>query len=513
MPYIAEGTYGCAFAPNIKCQDGKKAPKDAIGKIFSQPKHLKEERELTQKIVDIDPDGLFTVPFYGSCVTNMALADPSDKTHMCKHAQNLHVTTQLLYKNGGVDLKNLLRNFGSYKDLYIDDFIPMFLPLFKGVSKLIDNNLVHLDLKPENMLYNKESRRLYMIDFGLLTPLNKVYHKNYVLSWPYPYYPPEFAMYSSLDIELPQIMTNFDIYNVSQYIHFMKRYIDIEKETEAFVNKYKGKTKNFRELFNKVYVKKIDSYSLAMTFVEMVYYLNKNSMAHFRNKHMFDEFMTSVIIPLIRPDADIRMDTKQAFAKTTAILKKHEKSHSVPSPHKVPSPLKIKTPNIPSPSKDCRKLKREAIINLLKAQKKAVYGNKDKLCKRLIDNSKVKTAMTKTGLSKDECMKQKAKALQSLLVKHQKAKYGTKKVMCERLFKENQKKDKPKMVKRLPNIQTVSSVTNLTQTECEKQKGITIKALLSRYQKAKYGTKKVMCERLLSKTIKVRKPRAKKNEA
>jgi hypothetical protein len=240
---------------------------------------------------------------------------------------------------------------------------------------------------------------------------------------------------------------------------------------------------------------------------------------------MFDEFMTSVIIPLMRPDADVRMDVKEAFAKTNTIIKKYEKIHSVPSPRKVPSPVKIKTPNIPSPSKDCNKLKREEIIKLLKAQKKAVYGNKDKLCKRLIDNSKgqVKTAKTKTGLSIDECMKQKVKALQSLLVKHKKAKYGTKKVMCERLLKENQtkpdkkvkqvkqvkqdKQDKHKMIKRFPSIQSVSTTTNLSQAECEKLKGITIKALLSRHQKATYGTKKVMCERLLSKPSKVRKPK------
>ena len=176
MPYIAEGSYGCVFSPLLKCLNNKKTTSNQASKIFNNRDSMEEEKKLAEKINKIDTNGKWTVPYYGSCFINVKQTRPNDNINKCnKYAKHIPITEQLIYKNGGIDLNHFINNFELLKNtLFIDDLIPLFYNLLKGLKTLNEKQLAHCDIKPPNMLYDYDESKFYIIDFGLTTPYNKI---------------------------------------------------------------------------------------------------------------------------------------------------------------------------------------------------------------------------------------------------------------------------------------------------------------------------------------------------
>jgi len=435
MPYIAEGSYGCVFSPPLKCLNNKKTTASQAGKIFNTRDSMEEEKNLAEKINKIDPKGKWTVPYYGSCFINVEQTRPNDNIYKCnKYTKHIPTTEQLIYKNGGIDLNHFINNFELLKNtLFIDDLIPLFYNLLKGLRTLNEKQLAHCDIKPPNMLYDFDESKFYIIDFGLTTPYSNISSfSNYnMLNHVYPYYPPEFKIYVQLiihkdtNVNINDILENYSRYLPRGFFDFMSKYIDIPLQLKQFAIKCQKNKDVFKHKFNTEYVSKIDVFSLGMTFVEIFYRLSIKSQIKLRDKTFFDNFMKLVIVPMISMDADQRYDATKAYNMLKILLKKYNKNtHSSSSLSSIS--------NIKIPVSNCNKLKRIEIVELLKKQNKPVYGNKSVLCDRL--NNIIKSPEIIKTPEKD-CYKLKGAEIKQLLKKQNKPVYGTKKVMCERLLK------------------------------------------------------------------------------
>ena len=433
MSYIAEGTYGCVFTPPLKCE--KKTNKSQIGKIFQNKATMEEEKVLAEKIHNLDKEGKWTVRYFGDCIVNIQNIQENNDINKCnlidlKTATDIH---QLIYNNGGIDLDKLINN--NLNNFYIDDLIELFLPLLKGLVVLNNQKLIHCDIKPSNILYNSELNKLYIIDFGLLTAYNEIgtIEKDYLLEHSYPYFPPEFKIYSKLilhesNINILDILCNYNFYNKKTYIDFMSQFIDIPTEINLLIAKSSQNKDLFKEKFNKEYVSKIDVYSLGMTFIEIIYNISKKHSikSKIKNFNYFMDFIKTVIIPMIHIDPDKRCNAKEASNKLKILLKKYNIKQTNSSQSKSES----KSPTIPV--NNCHKLKRDEIIKLLKKQNKSIYGNKKILCDRL--NNIATSPKPPISTAQKNCEKQKAIEIKKQLELQKKAKYGTKKQMCERLL-------------------------------------------------------------------------------
>jgi len=435
MPYIAEGSYGCVFSPPLKCLNDKKTTSSQAGKIFNTRDSMEEEKKLAEKINKIDPKGKWTVPYYGSCFINVEQTLPNDNIYKCnKYTKHIPTTEQLIYKNGGIDLNHFINNFELLKNtLFIDDLIPLFYNLLKGLRTLNEKQLAHCDIKPPNMLYDFDESKFYIIDFGLTKPYNKISSfSNYnMLNHVYPYYPPEFKIYVQLiihkdtNVNINNILENYSRYLPRGFFDFMSKYIDIPLQLKQFAIKCQKNKDVFKHKFNTEYVSKIDVFSLGMTFVEIFYRLSIKSQIKLKDKTFFDNFMKLVIVPMINMDADQRYDATKAYNMLKILLKKYNK--------KADSSTSLSSiSNIKIPVNNCNKLKRTEIVELLKKQNKPVYGNKTVLCDRL--NNIIKSPKIIKTPEKN-CYKLKGVEIKQLLKKQNKPVYGTKKVMCERLLK------------------------------------------------------------------------------
>jgi serine/threonine protein kinase len=386
MPYIAEGSYGCVFSPPLKCLNNKKTTSNQAGKIFYSKDSMEEEKELAEKINKIDPNGKWTIPYYGSCFINVKETRQTDNIDKCnKYSKHIPITEQLIYKNGGIDLNHFTNNFEFFKNnIFIDDLIPLFYNLLKGLKSLNEKQIAHCDIKPPNMLYDFNEFKLYIIDFGLTTPYNNISSfSNYnMLNHIYPYYPPEFKIYFQLiihnktTVNTNDILENYSRYLPRGFFDFMSKYIDIPLQIKQFVIKCQKNKEVFKHKFKTEYVSKIDVFSLGMTFVEIFYRLSIKSQIKLKNKTFFDNFMKLVIVPMISMDADQRYDSIKTYNSLKILLKKYNKKTDSSSSLSSISNIKI-------PVSNCNKLKRTEIVELLKKQNKPVYGNKSVLCDRL----------------------------------------------------------------------------------------------------------------------------------
>ena len=212
--YIAEGTYGCAYRPSISCD--KKPPRpNTISKVFPTEDEAKIEYKIygniPPELVEAnDKDPFFIMPIH-RCEIKLQqlgaedlkcklLEKPYDKWSRSGQNANDLPLWQIIYPDGGIDIYKMLTLKSKKKRVSFDSMFMSMKSIFKGLVYLNRNNLVHQDIKPENLTFNDQLLRTYMIDFGLMTNMNDIYSSVnwHLVSHNYRYYPPEFTLASLL---------------------------------------------------------------------------------------------------------------------------------------------------------------------------------------------------------------------------------------------------------------------------------------------------------------------------
>ena len=283
--YLAQGSYGCVFAPNI-IGTNYQSNIENISKIVLK-ENIDEEFKSVNMFKDIDPENKYLV--YPIGVTNISDYDIDNQCELeeCKIITDKIGTTcgknkileelnkhfsNIIQPNGGIDLYSYLKNKPSSKDI-----TDKFLNLFKAVLLLNKNEICHRDIKLDNIVTNPTFR---LIDFGLTTTeknLKNKTHSDYgsviYLFWPLDY----------------SIIINND--NIKKPASFFKDYINDSITSNLKFSELQSKTEHvknhlvlscnifiehhylphrdngtlyklYEEIFNK-----LDCYSLGITFL------------------------------------------------------------------------------------------------------------------------------------------------------------------------------------------------------------------------------------------------------
>ena len=428
--FVNSGTYGCVFNPPIKCYRKKSTATltDAAGKLFDDDKAFKDEYNELKRIQKLDPTHEFTVPYIGHCKVHRKDFSPSDETDKCiRHiSPSRDKYTQMIYKFGGIDLNKYYKS-PSKTFIYFEDLIGLFLPLMEGIQRMVAKRVAHIDIKPENILLDVSVPKIYLIDFGLITPFNMIKYETHFLDHEYPYYPPEFKVLSLLEsgnysvtAAMDVFLMNFRFYNQSVFVKWVtSKWPNYLNELKRFFKQFTTSTLgNTQKIFEESYVDTIDSYGLAMTMIEVLYRLMSAKQIVLKNssKDFLNPLLTQVLFPMIHPDPLKRMTVDTAVP----MLKKLLKDVSPPpttAPAPPASPVVAPTPGIPrKPSEPrkttsseaapsaprpplsltkCLNLKLKEIQEFLRKFKLPVYGTKQAACKRLMDYLKTQPPYAK----------------------------------------------------------------------------------------------------------------------
>ncbi len=84
-----------------------------------------------------------------------------------KHGKRLAA----VFDDLGAESLDKLGLFGRFN---LQKFLPLAIKIVDVVGLIHSQNVIHKDINPSNILYNKATNRVYIIDFGLATKLSKV---------------------------------------------------------------------------------------------------------------------------------------------------------------------------------------------------------------------------------------------------------------------------------------------------------------------------------------------------
>jgi len=196
---ISEGGYGCVFHPKISCSGKETSNTKYISKIQKDNFNSNNEVYISSIIKNIPNYENFFSIVISSCKVSLSKIS-SDDISKCKntlHGVKNAVLFNLKYiKNMNLHSiltsKKLLNNYLA-NDMYsakhtIFIIINTFKLLLKIINKLNQTQIIHFDIKPDNILYDINRNIPIIIDYGISihkVKLNPTTYKKYF----YVFYP------------------------------------------------------------------------------------------------------------------------------------------------------------------------------------------------------------------------------------------------------------------------------------------------------------------------------------
>ena len=292
---VGEGTYGCVTNPSLAC----KRPRNYTNKVSKVMKTADARKEKNESKF------LKTVPG----IEKYAIAEPflcQPKLDEVFHATVSKCKTEhvkktyesrpdklslLLLENGGVNLNQVAKSiYPTLSNQEIKIFLHSLLELFNGVAFFNKNNIIHQDIKSDNIVYNIQTGAIKFIDFGLMTKKDQFIqdstaNKNQLAqSWHY--FPPEFSCSNRAAFNtLPKCSRYRDDY-VGDYNAYIK---DIADSFDSYCLTFAlnalfiklAHIKNVR--FNKFY---LEAMLLMVEYCDADLFLRNNDLVSLHNRYL-----------------------------------------------------------------------------------------------------------------------------------------------------------------------------------------------------------------------------------
>jgi hypothetical protein len=165
--FLGKGTYGCTFIPSLLCKN-ESVPREGISKILINKDDVSKEIEISQKILEIDPERKYFLSSTGNCIHDPKSLNMSTKNGVsCNKYQGYGNTSDrylIFYPMGGQNIDSIILPSDKYSV-----FIKSLRNLFEGLVVLHRADMFHADIKGDNILslYENGNYMNKFIDFGL----------------------------------------------------------------------------------------------------------------------------------------------------------------------------------------------------------------------------------------------------------------------------------------------------------------------------------------------------------
>jgi len=318
---LSSGGYGCVFYPAFDC-NSKILTEKYVSKVQKNNFSSDNEINISFLIKKIKNYEKYFEPIISSCKLNLRKVNKKNiDINKCELINNFK-------SNNYISLK--LHYFDSYKIKYVNNFlvnskIQLFLFMSNSYKFLLEClihlysiNVVHFDLKSDNILFDKNTLYPKIIDFGISIPLDKLNFNNiknyfYIFAPDYYLWCLEIHFINFL-LHEKNTLNKYDIKIVTEkyYDNYFfnkinKNIVDnLIKSSIDFFSQYIGKNKEkiIKNLLTFNY--SWDNYSLSILYLTMI-----------DDKQLK---MYNLLINNISPNPNYRLTLNNTFDKFNEIL-------------------------------------------------------------------------------------------------------------------------------------------------------------------------------------------------
>ena len=323
---LSEGGYGCVFHPEVNCEGKDTTDKKFVTKI--QQKDFSAENEILigeilKKNYEHRKDKPLInnfAPIISTCPIKLSKLKIKDK-QKCKVFKNLETTDLIMLKIRYVRSKEfdtyIIDNKNSSSILF--SLIYGYNYLLKSIALLQNVNVVHFDLKGQNIIFDLTIMAPIIIDFGLSIPINKLNDTNF---YDYFYvYAPEYYVWP-LEVHYLNYLLHIDDNPTDSALKELASiYVSKNAAFEGFSKEFQLKYLNlcidelknynkmsFLERKNKIlkFWPTWDNYSLSIIYMKFLFYITKSNSKKIL-KNNFVAHFTEILLLNIHPNPHKRL--------------------------------------------------------------------------------------------------------------------------------------------------------------------------------------------------------------
>jgi len=255
---LSQGGFGCVYYPGIRCTK----PKDDSDVDDDMSKYVSKLQRANFNSINEANIGLrvkqnslykyFFLPVVSECPVKMASfsktnEDLVSKCEVIKDIDKAYTLMKIPYANNKPIIEEIFDEIRNKKHVVVS-MLESYTHLLKGVQIMIDMDVVHFDLKSDNVLYDSDMNHANIIDFGLSIPIDKLPNKNdddtkyYELMKEYFYlYAPEYYVWP------------IEVHVINYLLHELEEGEDVSGIAERIAEEYVATNKGL-QMFSKSFV-------------------------------------------------------------------------------------------------------------------------------------------------------------------------------------------------------------------------------------------------------------------
>jgi serine/threonine protein kinase len=281
---------------------------------------------------------LFFSPVIKSCGVNLANIDRNLLTKcdvVNEKKTNEYILLDILYINSNKFME-LIKKM-SRKNLIVNIF-ETYIFLLTSINILLENKIVHFDLKSDNILYEKTTNHPILIDFGISLPIGMITSKN-IRQYIY-LYAPDYYIWP-LDVHILGFLLNKTENKLTKLdaIRIGSEYADNNKSLDVYSDEFKNNYKEFCikvsnqfvDMEREEVIEKLmsnyatwDNYAISAFYLKTFSFLFENGF--YRNELFI--YFSQILLLNISPDANKRMSVDETKIKFSEIFYVNENPES-----------------------------------------------------------------------------------------------------------------------------------------------------------------------------------------
>lgn len=164
---INQGAYGCVYRPNIQCSGRPGKSKNFVSKL-QQKSTADNEVAIGATLSKIPNFNYHFAPIIRSCPVQLSKLNPEyiNACDVVKKDTNREFVLNRIRFVGTDTLEKYLSG-RIRRGYFILKFLELHQYLIQSVSLMVEQNIVHFDLKENNIIYDDKNHVPIIIDFGM----------------------------------------------------------------------------------------------------------------------------------------------------------------------------------------------------------------------------------------------------------------------------------------------------------------------------------------------------------